>query len=272
MAAISPLSIGFIETRPRPAARALAALEPADAAAFLDTLETRYAALVLARMDAWPAARMLTLMTPVSAAALANALDYEQAASILRLLAPEDREPVLAALPRTLARDLRASLAFPADTVGAHMSFALITQPPDHSVADALAELRSPRTASVDTVYIVSDKRSLLGQVSAADLLQRPDSALLADIMDREVSPVSARARLSAVADLPAWDSHATLPVLNRNGRLTGVVSRARVLQAGRPGEPASAGLGDSLPGALVMAFAASTSGLVQLLAGGDQT
>ena len=51
----SGLSLAFIERKPVAAARALNAISVVEAAAFLQTIPTRYATRVVARTSAWSA-------------------------------------------------------------------------------------------------------------------------------------------------------------------------------------------------------------------------
>ena len=121
------LTLAFLERRPESAAPVLAELDPADAAAFLDSVPGRLAAPVLAMMTPWSAARCLELLTPGRAAAVLRRMAYLDATSLLRLIAEDRFETVLAEMTDALAEDFRNSLKYPKGTVGAWMDYTVPT-------------------------------------------------------------------------------------------------------------------------------------------------
>ena len=68
MARSRSLILAFIDRRPATAGRALAAMEPGDAAALLEDIPVRYATRVLSHMGAWAAVALLTRMSVDKAA------------------------------------------------------------------------------------------------------------------------------------------------------------------------------------------------------------
>jgi magnesium transporter len=259
------LTIAFIDKHPLSAARALSAMDPDDAAAFLETVPTRYAARVMARAGAWPCASIIARMQPADAAAALRELSYQDAAAILRLVQAERRAPILEEAPVKLRRDLELSLSFPEDTVGAHMTTDIAAMERGNTIADMRAQVRRAPGAEADLVYVVNAERRLLGAISAADLLRRSSESSLGDIMDTDIEPISARARLSSVADLEAWNQYAALPVVSRQKHLIGALSRkaAKSIDAARLA--AADTLGPSIAAAMAEAFVVSVIGLAQL-------
>jgi magnesium transporter len=266
MAETEPLSLAFIDRRPHAAARALSAMEAEDAAAFLEGIPTRFLSRALSHMSGWSAAGIVARMNADAAAAGLRGLRYQTAAAILRLMEPRARVPILEALPASTRRDFRTTLSFPADTVGAHMTAGILAQRRDHDVADARDQVRRATRADAGCLVVVDDDHRLAGLVSPVALLRWPGTTPLAEIMDTDVTALSARARLTTVTGLHDWDRYASLPVLSRRKHVIGVLSRTNlrdVLSVAEAGQaPASQGLPVSLADALVGVLA----GLARLL------
>jgi magnesium transporter len=270
MASSTPLTIAYIEKRPLSAARALDTMDPGDAAAFLETIPTRFAARALSRMGTSPASSLLIRMNATGAAAALKELGYQDAAAILRLTPAEARPALLDELPEKLRRDFEASLSFPEDTVGANMTTAIMTLSSNHTIADALAQIRRSPRMDADTVFVIDDSRMLAGAVTAAQLLRYPENSALGGLMDTNAVSLSARARLSSVTDLEAWDECSFLPVISRQKQVIGALSRRTMRQAAEYRPPRDGVERTSIVVSLAEAYFASAVALSQLLAGVD--
>lgn len=226
MADDNALSIAFMTSRPADAARAIRGMDPGDAAGFLEAVPTRIVAGVLARLGDWAAAGLLTRMSAATGAGVLRNLPYADAAAALRLMPAEARADRLDELPSRLARDFRRSLAFPADTIGAHMTAAIVALRAEDTVADARAAIREAGPADAEIVFVVDGAKRLEGGVSAVSLLRYPEKTPLRDIIEFDIPALSARARVDTVGGLDAWDDYPLLPVLSRRQQVIGGLSR----------------------------------------------
>jgi magnesium transporter len=271
MSGVSKVTIALIEQRPLTAVRTVSKMDPGDAALFLETLPTRHAVLVLSKMSAWESAMLIAKMAPVNGAAILSELDYQTTASIVRIITEADRENLLTALPKNLSRDLRATLTYPSDTVGAKMSISIVILSADKTAGEGLRELRQIKRSKTGIVYVVSESRKLLGIANAEELLRHPNEAVLSEVMDTSVVPISARARLSTIKSLPVWDDYAHLPVVNRQKVLIGALARRSLRQAAKKSEDkTSKEQTPSIFAAVAGAFASSAVGLLQVLTVGE--
>jgi Mg/Co/Ni transporter MgtE len=265
MASAPALPLAFIDRRPAAAARALTAMEPGDAAAFLQDVPARYATTAISYMSAWAACAVASLMDTESAAAALRGLHYQGAAAILRLMAPGPRERVLAELPGALRRDFRMTLSFPVDTVGAHMNTAILTQRPDHDVADARDLVRRAKKADDACVMVLTESHRLAGVVTPAALLRATGQTPLSEVMDAGVEPLSARVRIATVTERRDWDRYTSLPVVSRRGHVIGALSRETLRRALSEAEPLESRPVRRLPISLAEALAAAVTGLARL-------
>ncbi len=262
----APLTIAFIEKRPLSAARTLAAMEPDDAAAFLETIPARFAANAFSHMGAWPASALLAKMGAASGGAALRELDYPNATAILRLMSEDRRAQLLTELPEKLQRDFETSLSFPEDTVGAQMTTAIVAMARDHTIADAITQIRQSRKPKTDVVFVIDKARKLAGAASPAALLCYPSKTKLGDIMDANVVSLSARARLSAVSALEAWDDYTQLAVVSRQKQVIGALSRKTAQRGADHYALTDAENPTSIAASIASAFFMSGIGLAQLL------
>ena len=261
------LTIAFIERRPVAAGRALAAMDAGDAAALLETIPTRFVAEALANMSAWSASLILVEMEAVNGAAALREPKYQDAAAMLRLMPPQRRAAALDAVPTDLRADFETSLSFPRDTIGAHMDIAILVLPTDHTVADAVEQVRRAAPTDQQCVFVVNDDKTLVGLVLMSSLLRHPPDTALADIVIEEIPGLSARARIAGVDDDQAWDTYSHLPVTSRRDHVIGALSRRALREAMRRETGTQAALELKPLGALAAALAASVTGLAGLLA-----
>lgn len=267
MSKVSSLTTSLIEQRPETAVKVVNAMGPDDAAAFLEDLPTRHAVAILSKSSAWSASTLVSRMTPVNGAAVLAELDYQTAASIMRISDDADRQKLYAALPKRLREDLRSTLTYPDDTVGAKMSATIVVMMANQTVADAVAELRQIKRAKTGVAFVVDETRKLLGVANAGELLQHSNDSLLSDVIDRSVAPISARARLDTIKSLPAWDDYAHMPVVNRKKFLIGALARKTFRQPAVQAHPDEVpAQTPSILASLASSFVASAIGLIQVL------
>jgi len=267
----SALTISFLEQRPSTAAQTLAEMDSNDAAAFLDSIPPRIAVRSFAHMNSWSASGLIKDMNAPSAAAVLQELDYPAAAAILRLVDEAERSALLKLLPEKLRRDLKTSLSFPDDTVGAQMTTAVLSLTKDETAAVAIALLRKSSSADPEPIFLVDEEKRLIGTVSPIGLLKSSASTLLIDIAERKIASLSARARVSSIARHSAWENQSYLPVLSRKKQLIGALSRAAVRELGRPQMLTEESDSVSIFAAMAGAFYESAVGLGRLVADVDQ-
>lgn len=244
------LTLAFLQSRPDAAARVIEELDPADAAALLQTVPVRLAAPVVNHMPAWAAAHLLAQLPDDHGAGILRQMVYQDATSVLRLLEPERLKVLLDALPSRLARDFRQSLDYPLRVVGAWMERAIPTFRLDSTVADGMKYLRQRSAINLSHLFVVDANRRLAGTVEVAQILRAPSSTPLQQLLEREVRAISNRAFLASVADIDDWDHYLALPVVGRRDNVLGGLTR----QALRRGLEMQEGTGLSLsPDSLLM-------------------
>ncbi len=218
------LTIAYLERLPESSARVIAGMRVEDAGALFETLPIRIVAPIVGQMEKWPAARCLQHLSVENAAAILGEVSYQDATVLLRLTPPERRDAILQKLPSRLARDLKTSLRYPRNCVGAWMDLSVPTLSRTATVKDAVAIARAGQVS--DAVFIVDDGQRLAGFARAETLLRYSTGTRLSDIMQTGLKPLFARMLLREAASEIAWNDFLRLPVVGRNGQLLGALSR----------------------------------------------
>ena len=224
---VTGLTLSFIQSRPQAAARVLDDLESAEAAAFLASVPARLAAPVLSSMQPSRAARVVGLQSPEIGAAMVRAMSHLDCVTVVRLLSDEERGALYAELPERIVKDVRRSLEYPRETVGAWMDVTIAMLQVSTRVDEARRYVRRGDSGTLHHVFVTASGHRLEGVVSVAALLRADEQTQLGEIMDAHVTPLSNRSLLRHAAALPAWDVFSMLPVVGRKGNVLGALSRS---------------------------------------------
>lgn len=242
----------FVRAHTADAARVLEARTPDDLAAFLAAVPSDLAAVLVAQMEVLAGARGLERTPPARAAEMVGSVPPARAVALVRGMADEARQQVLAALPADRGGHLEYLLSFRAHTVGAHMDTRVLTVPPETTASDAVALIRANPAHAAHLLYVVDRKRRLAGVVSLKELLASAASAPVAGLMAREVASLRVRDSLSSVRVDPSWSRYRMLPVLDERGLFAGVLRHSSQREehdpdnrSGDPSGQAAAALGD---------------------------
>jgi magnesium transporter len=144
----------------------------------------------------------------------------------------DERERCLAALDPALATELRELAAYPADTAGSLMDPRVTSFRRDATVTDVIRRIRRFRNRRVQDVFLVGADGELVGGVTLQDVVLAGPHAPLADLSPG--MPVSVRAVSSREEVCETFETHrmSSLPVVDFDGRLLGVLRQDEILQA----------------------------------------
>jgi flagellar motility protein MotE (MotC chaperone)/sporulation protein YlmC with PRC-barrel domain len=206
-------------------AEVAAALDDRRLADVLEELPEDDQVEILGKLELDRAADVLEEMGPDDAADLLGELPSEQRERLLALMQPEDAAP------------LRRLLSYGDNTAGGMMTTEPLIVSPDATVAEALAHIRNPdlNPALAAQVYVCRPPTETptgryLGTVHFQRLLREPPPTLVSAICDTELDPLRPELPLEAVSSYLATYNLVSVPIVDVNGRLLGVVTVDDVL------------------------------------------
>lgn len=226
---------------------------PDEAARLLETTADVESAELLARESADVCVNILRRLTPDRAARVVSALPAEvtpralaslnpnRAAALLARLDPDERERCLATVDDGLAAELRELSTYPPDTAGALMDPRVTSFRPDATVRDVVRRIRRFRDRRIQDVFVVDADGKLIGALALQDIVLA-DSATCLEALVRD-APVSVQAVSSREEVIETFQSHrvASLPVVDFDGGLLGVLRQRELIRAAQEKATASA-------------------------------
>lgn len=166
-------------------------------------------------------------------ARLIEQMSHDDRVRLLRRLPARVSEAILQLVDEADRRDIKALAKFEEGTVGAIMTTDYAWLPPNLRAPEAVERLRqlAPKSETIYVVYVLDEEtRRLLGVVSLRDLIVAPKSALVRDLMEREVQALrTSDDREKAAQELARYDFLA-MPVVDDQGRLVGIVTHDDVI------------------------------------------
>ncbi len=113
--------------------------------------------------------------------------------------------------------------------VADYMTRNVITLSPDDTVEDAINLIEK---TGHDGFPVVDKDGKVIGYVSSIDLLRKDSKMKIKDVMSKELYVAMDFMDLKDVARVMFRTGHSKLPVVDRNGRLVGIISNADVIRS----------------------------------------
>jgi CBS domain-containing protein/sporulation protein YlmC with PRC-barrel domain len=208
-------------------------LTPAEREAVFQTLDDEVAAEALEEVDPKLQTAIVSSLDSDRAADIVEEMDPDAAADLLGDLSPENAEEILEEMEPEQRDDVAELLEFEEHTAAGRMTTDYIALAPGAKVTDAVDMLRNFEGGDIETVssiFLVSDGEKLVGAVPLTNIvLAKPDTKL-DDLKAAPLISVHAGASETEVAELFDKYNLLTLPVVDEQGRLTGVITADDVI------------------------------------------
>ncbi|WP_246398874.1 magnesium transporter MgtE N-terminal domain-containing protein [Mycobacterium vicinigordonae] len=209
---------------------------------------------VFEELDPEKASRLLNDMRDDEVAALLGRMRADDAADAIADLRQSRRRRVLDLMPGPQRTKVITLMGFNPDSAGGLMNVDFVSCAATSTAGVALSLIASARTIQPEAlvkVHILDEDRRLIGVVSVITLLQTDPGESVGPLMDSDPVCVSAEADLTDIALLMADFNLYSIPVVDEQDRVLGVVTVDDVLEATIPEdwrrrEPAPRPLRDS--------------------------
>jgi CBS domain-containing protein/sporulation protein YlmC with PRC-barrel domain len=165
-------------------------------------------------------------------------MQADDAADAVAELPQARRQKILDLLPPGTRTKVLTLLGFNASSAGGIMGVDYLAASADASVEEALQQVRLAENIQPEalvTVHVVDESNRLAGTVSVIDLLQADPQARLADVDDSDPVRVTPAVDVVDVTLLMADYNLLTVPVVDTDNQLLGVITVDDILEATIP-------------------------------------
>lgn len=177
-------------------------------------------------------ASVIERMSPEALLRMAQGLDTDDLAALAAELPADVVERVRQGLTIEEREQLRTTMSYPEDTVGARMDFEMVTIRDDVTLEVVLRYLRrfDDLPDHTDQVFVVDRKEILQGGLPITRLLVHEPETLVADVMRRDVLSLNVfDEAIDAAQAFQRYDL-VSAPVVDETGRLVGRLTVSEVV------------------------------------------
>ncbi len=200
-----------------------------NAANLLSSITPPVAAETLALMPTDLLKQVIPHMSPSLAAALFQRLDEDL------------QRAILFRVPERYAQEIRSYMTYPVESVGSIMDPKFLVLQEELTVRDAMLHVRSRAQKDVHDVYVIDRSQKLAGKFSVRDLLLVDPEEKLQAVMVCDLPIIHPLESREEIVELFKERHFFTIPVVDLDGRLLGVVRNEDIIKASQ--EDASADL-----------------------------
>ena len=118
-------------------------------------------------------------------------------------------------------------LGYEEDSAGGLMTTEYIALSQNLTMINALKKIKEigPKTEVIETIFVLNDKKQLIGTADLRDILVANDNVTLGYIMDDQVISVAPETDQEDVSLLVSKYDLTTIPVVNKNNGLLGIIT-----------------------------------------------
>ena len=217
----------------------LAKLHPADIADIVEELAPAEREAVFETLDEEVAADALEEVDPKLQVKIVESLDSDRAADIVEAMNPDAAADLLGDLPKETTQEILQEmepeereevselLEFREDTAAGRMTTEYLAMGSSATVQDAIETLKQFEGGieTVSTIYLLGPDAKLMGAVPLARIVVSPGDTPLQSVILEPLISAHAGSNEKEVAELFDKYNLLTLPVVDDDGRMTGVIT-----------------------------------------------
>lgn len=209
---------------------------PVPAAEQLEGMADRDLGPVVTDVDPAALAVAMEYLSPPKALALFSVLSHEAKIQILERAAPRlavtlvaqlpehDQEALLRVLRSVSRKDIERLMSFPDDSAGRLMDRSFVGVQATMTVGEVLKRLQESPVRAARSLFVVTPDAHVAGRVDIQDLALASADEPISDHVQAVSEVVTAQTNREELVDLLERSRRDSVPVVDANGRLMGVV------------------------------------------------
>lgn len=217
---------------------------PVEAAEQLEAMPDPDLAAAVGGLDPAVMAVPMEYLSPAKALAVFAALPRELKLELLERAAPRlavslvaelperERDDLLGALRPVSREDLKRLMSFPEDSAGRLMDRSFVGVHAAMTVGEVLKKLQESSVRGARSLFVLARDASVAGRVDIQDLALASPDETISDYIQPVSEIVPAHAGREELVDLLERSRHDSVPVVDTEGRLLGVVRYRSLFRA----------------------------------------
>lgn len=218
-------------------------LHPTEAAEILNNLPVEQIKTILLEFDESKRADVFCELPGSVQVELSSLFDNQDLVSIINDLSPDDQADLFKILPEETSQqvlpelDDRATIeklvAYPEGTAGSIMTTEFVAVPSTSTAQAAIQRIRKEGATkeSIYTIFLVDNQKHLVGLLSLGDIILADPEEKLSNLLESEqITSIKATASREEVVYMVKKFDLVTLPVVDENNRLVGIITHDDVI------------------------------------------
>jgi magnesium transporter len=219
-------------------------MHPADLADIVEDLSPDDREAIFETIDSEVAADTLSEMEPDVQASILESLETEKAADIMEEMSPHEAADALAELEESTSEEILEEmeqepkeeveelLEYKENSAGGLMNTEYVALPEDTTVAGAMDALRAHEEIleNLNTLFLVNSSGELKATIPLARLFTAAGATPLRDLAAEPLLQVDVKERQDRITELFDKYNLLTLPVIDDEGKLAGVITADEVI------------------------------------------
>lgn len=158
-------------------------------------------------------------------------LEPAAAADYLQTIEKQERSMLLDLMEEDVRKEIVLLSSFQEDEIGSKMTTNYISVHTDIGIRQAMRELvdQAAENDNISTIYVVDQDETLMGAIDLKDLIIAREGTALEDITMASYPYVYAEEQIDACIERLKGYSEDSIPVLDGNNRLTGVLTAQEI-------------------------------------------
>ncbi len=168
------------------------------------------------------------------AAEVVASLETDTAAGVLHEVEKEKRALIIEELPQEIRNEIKLIASFDEDEIGSRTTTNMIVIRENLSIKEAMNELvrQAEENDNISTIFVTDERGEFYGAIDLKDLITARSKVSLSDLIATSFPYVYAHESVDECIEKLKDYSEDSIPVLDDNSRLLGVITAKSVIEA----------------------------------------